>query len=46
MRRPDEDDPKNHGTENHNRQRFDKNKSKPVPEIQGKAKRGHEKAKP
>jgi len=46
MRRPDPDDPNNHGTENHQRPNFPKNDIKPVPEIQGKAKKGHEKASP
>ena len=44
MRRPDPDDPKNHGTENRQRQHFEKNEVKPVPEIQGKAKTGNKKA--
>jgi hypothetical protein len=46
MRRPDEDDPNNHGTENHQKVNFPKNDVKPVTEIKGKAKKGHEKAKP
>lgn len=43
MRRPDPKDP--HGTESNKKQNIDKNESPPVPEIQGKAKFGHEKAK-
>lgn len=48
MRRPDPEDPKNHGTENHNRNTFNdpKNPVPPVPEIQGKAKTGNKKAGP
>jgi len=46
MRRPDPDDPNNHGTENHQKPNFPNNEVRPVPEIQGKAKHGHEKAKP
>ena len=46
MRRPSPSDPKNHGTENHQRPNFPKNDVKPVPDIQGKAKHGHEKASP
>ena len=47
MRRPSPSDPKNHGTENHQRPpNFPKNDVKPVPDIQGKAKHGHEKANP
>lgn len=42
MRRPDERDP--HGTESNHKTNISKNDSKPVPEIQGKAKHGHEKA--
>ena len=45
MRRPDPADPKNHGTGNKERPSFPKNDVRPVPEIQGKAKKGHEKAK-
>ena len=44
MRRPDPADPNNHGTENHQQPNFPKNEVQPVPEIQGKAKRGHRKA--
>ncbi len=40
MRRPDPEEP--HGTETHQR----KNTVHPVPEIQGKAKKGKKKAKP
>lgn len=39
MRRPDPSDP--HGTESNKKQKFPRNSMKPVPEIQGKAKRGH-----
>ena len=46
MRRPEPDDKNNHGTENHHRENFPKNNVKPVPEIKGHAKRGHEKANP
>ena len=46
MRRPSPSDPKNHGTENHQRPNFPKNDVKPVPDIQGKAKHGHEKVSP
>ena len=43
MRRPDPSDP--HGDEAEGyRQKFPKNEMKPVPEIQGKAKHGKEKA--
>ncbi len=42
MRRPDPSEP--HGTESNKKQRFEKNLQTPVPEIQGKAKTGHEKA--
>lgn len=44
MRRPDPNDANNHGTENHNKPNFPKNDVKAVPEIQGKAKKGHQKA--
>lgn len=44
MRRPDPEAP--HGTESNKKQHFSKNILHPVPEIQGKAKAGHEKAKP
>lgn len=46
MRRPDPDDPSSHGTEQRIKPNFPKNDVKPVPEIQGKAKYGHEKANP
>ena len=42
MRRPGATQP--HGTESNHKARFPKNDRKPVPEIQGKAKDGHEKA--
>jgi len=42
MRRPDPEAP--HGTESNHKMRIPKNDQKPVPEIQGKAKYGHEKA--
>lgn len=42
MRRPDETEP--HGTESNKRMHIQKNDQEPVPEIQGKAKAGHEKA--
>jgi hypothetical protein len=45
MRRLAADDPKNHGTENHNRAKYPKNDLSPVPEIQGKSKNGHKKSK-
>lgn len=44
MRRPDEEEP--HGTMEHIGLTRKKNEEKPVPEIQGKAKSGHEKANP
>lgn len=44
MRRPDVSDP--HGTESNHKNHYDKNTSKPVPEIQGKAKTGNKKAGP
>ena len=44
MRRPD---PKEaHGTENHQKAKYPKNEVKPVPEMQGKAKRTDKKAAP
>jgi hypothetical protein len=46
MRRPDPGDSNNHGTENHQIQNFPKNDVKPVQSIQGKAKKGHQKADP
>lgn len=42
MKRPDPKEP--HGTESNHKQNFPKNTQKPVPEIQGKAKRGNETA--
>jgi len=42
MRRPDVTEP--HGTESNKKLHIKKNEVKPVPEIQGKAKAGHEKA--
>lgn len=44
MRRPDPSDP--HGTESNKKHKRKKNDVPPVPEIQGKAKAGHEKANP
>ena len=44
MRRPDPKAP--HGTESNSITHFPKNDVPPVPEIQGAAKRGHEKANP
>ncbi|BCJ94763.1 hypothetical protein acsn021_23320 [Anaerocolumna cellulosilytica] len=44
MRRPDPGEP--HGTESNKRMHRTKNEAGPVPEIQGKAKSGHEKANP
>ena len=44
MRRPDPKEP--HGTESNKKQNFKKNEEPPVPVIQGKAKKGHEKANP
>ena len=44
MRRPDPKEP--HGTESNHKLHIPKNDVKPVPEIQGKAKCGKEKAKP
>jgi len=44
MRRPDESEP--HGTESNKKNKFPKNTTPPVPEIQGKAKKGHNKANP
>lgn len=44
MRRPNPEEP--HGTESNKKTHIPKNTSKPVPEIQGKAKKGHNKAKP
>lgn len=42
MRRPDPSEP--HGTESNHKQHFEKNIIEPVPEIQGKAKKGNKKA--
>ncbi len=42
MRRPDPSEP--HGTESNKKNKHPKNDMPPVPEIQGKAKHGHEKA--
>lgn len=44
MRRPDEKDP--HGTESNHKLHLQKNDAAPVQEIKGKAKKGHEKARP
>lgn len=44
MRRPSPEEP--HGTESNKKQNFPKNDQEPVAEIQGKAKSGHEKARP
>ena len=44
MRRPDPKEP--HGTESNHKTPVPKNDMPPVPEIQGKAKSGKEKAKP
>ncbi|HNX15404.1 MAG TPA: hypothetical protein PK854_11145 [Oscillospiraceae bacterium] len=44
MRRPDPEQP--HGTESNRKLQISKNDLTPVPEIQGKAKTGKEKAKP
>jgi len=44
MRRPDPSEP--HGTESNKKQKFRKNPEPVVPEIQGKARAGHEKANP
>ncbi len=44
MRRPDPKEP--HGTESNKITHISKNDMPPVPEIQGKAKTGKEKAKP
>lgn len=44
MRRPDPKQP--HGTESNKISHFPKNTMEPVPEIQGKAKSGKEKANP
>ncbi len=42
MRRPDPEEP--HGTESNKKQDFTRNAQDPVPQIQGKARYGHEKA--
>lgn len=44
MRRPDPKEP--HGTESNHKTLIPKNTVRPVPEIKGKAKKGHEKAAP
>lgn len=44
MRRPDPSEP--HGTESNKKQKFPKNVVESVPQIEGKAKSGHEKANP
>jgi hypothetical protein len=44
MRRPNVTEP--HGTEGWQRMHIQKNEKEPVPEIQGHAKAGHEKAEP
>lgn len=44
MRRPDPKQP--HGTESNRKGHFPKNDVEPVPEISGKAKKGHNKASP
>lgn len=44
MRCPDPRAP--HGTESNHKTHLPKNTARPVPELQGKAKRGGEKAKP
>jgi len=44
MRRPDESDP--HGTESNKKNKVQRNTTQPVPEIKGKAKKGHKKANP
>lgn len=44
MRRPDPTEP--HGTESNKKLHIKKNEVPPVPEIQGKAKSGKQKAKP
>lgn len=46
MRRPSPYDPKNHGTENHEKMHHPKNEQAQVPEIQGAAKNSSEKAGP
>lgn len=44
MRRPSPKEP--HGTESNHKTHIPKNDAPPVPELQGKAKAGHKKAKP
>lgn len=44
MRRPDPKDP--HGTESNHKMHIPKNDVDPVPEIKGKAKKGHQKTDP
>lgn len=44
MRRPDPREP--HGTESNHKPHFPKNDAAPVPELQGAAKHGKEKARP
>lgn len=44
MRRPDPKEP--HGTESNHKMHFPKNEVPPVPQIQGNARRGKEKARP
>lgn len=45
MRRPDPSDPHAHGDENYGKtNKKPKNEQRPVPEIQGKGKTGHNKA--
>lgn len=46
MRRPDPESTDAHGTQSNKKQHYEDNIQKPVPEIQGKAKYGHEKAQP
>jgi hypothetical protein len=46
MRRPNPEDPKAHGKENHQKQNFPDNLVEPVPQIQGKARTGNKKAGP
>ncbi len=42
MRRPNPSEP--HGTESNKKQHFEKNEQPPVPELQGKAKTGRDRA--
>ena len=46
MRRPDPQSKHAHGTESNKKMHIPKNDVTPVPELQGKAKSGKEKAKP